>query len=93
MEHRASHEGKERYANVEFDLIDEDGNIIKEKGAYLIVDGGYHKWRCLICPYKFTSVTGETMWSEWIESVRKDVECTFGVTEFNYRCITVCYCV
>ena len=51
MEHRASHEGKERYANVEFDLIDEDGNIIKEKGAYLIVDGGYHKFYIIYILY------------------------------------------
>ena len=32
------HEGK-RYGNVEFDLIDKDGNIIEEKGAHLIFDG------------------------------------------------------
>ena len=70
-------EGK-RYGNVEFDLIDKYGNILEEKGAYLIFDGGYLKWSCRTCLYKFTSVTCEKLWSEWIESVRKDVESTFG---------------
>ena len=63
------HEGK-RYVNVEFDLIDKDGNIIEEKGAYLIIDGGYLKWRCRTC---------EKLWSEWIESLRKNIESTFDI--------------
>lgn len=27
------------------------------------------------------------MWSKWIESVRKDVECTFGILKGRFRCL------
>jgi hypothetical protein len=37
----------ELYADVPFDIMDNQGNIKREKGLYLIVDGGYHKWKCL----------------------------------------------
>ena len=29
--------------------------------------------------------TDEVLWSEWLESVRKDVECTFGVLKQRFR--------
>ena len=77
----------ELYADVPYDLVDNDGNITKEKGLYLIVDGGYHKWKCLQCPFKHTSKSAESLWSRWVESVRKDVECTFGILKGRFRCL------
>jgi Plant transposon protein len=71
--------GAQDFGCVPFDIMDNQGNIKREKGLYLIVDGGYHKWKCLQCPFKHTSKSAEALWSRWVESVRKDVECTFGI--------------
>jgi hypothetical protein len=54
---------------------------------YLIVDGGYHKWRCLQCPLKHSAIHREMLWSKWLETVRKDVECVFGVLKGRFRCL------
>jgi hypothetical protein len=78
---------KKAYGQVTFQLMDTSGNISTETGAYLIVDGGYHKWRCLQCPYKHATEEGAVAWSEWVESVRKDVECTFGILKGRFRCL------
>ena len=55
------------------------------KGAYYICDGGYHKWTCMINPMKHTSVRSDRLWSEWLESTKKDVECTFGSLKSRWR--------
>ncbi|CAM9648145.1 unnamed protein product [Discosporangium mesarthrocarpum] len=68
----------ERYTSMEYTLVDSQGREFTEKAAYLIVDGGYHKWRCLMCPFKASSTQAQLMWSNWLESVRKDVECYLG---------------
>lgn len=47
-------------------------------GGYLLADGGYHKWRCLQCPRPHDSRPFMKTWSAALESIRKDVECTFG---------------
>lgn len=77
----------ELYADVPYDVCNEDGTVTQEKGLYLIVDGGYHKWKCLQCPFKHTSKSAESLWSRWVESVRKDVECTFGILKGRFRCL------
>ena len=60
------------YSDVEFDIKKYDGTITKGKGLYLIVDGGYQKWRCLQCPLKHTSIPKGALWSKCVESVRKE---------------------
>ena len=75
------------HSDVEFDLKKSDGTITKEKGLYLTVDGGYHKWRCLQCPLKHTSTPKDALWSKWVESVRKNVECVFGILKGRFRCL------
>lgn len=77
----------ELYADVPYQLLDDHGNVTHEKGLYLIVDGGYHKWKCLQCPFKHTTKSAESLWSRWVESVRKDVECTFGILKGRFRCL------
>jgi hypothetical protein len=67
----------------DFELLDYDhlGNLIsvKYKGVYVIVDNGYLQWLCIVPPYTITSDMDEIRWSKWLESMRKDVECTFGI--------------
>ena len=75
------------YNDVEFDLKKSDGTITKEKGLHLIVNGGYHKWRCLQSPQKHTSIPKDALWSKWVESVSKDVECVFGILKGRFRCL------
>lgn len=82
----AIHDGT-LYQNETFELLDEEGVPTEQKGLYLIVDGGYHKWRCLQCPMKHTSKMKEALWSKWVESVRKDVECCFGILKGRFRCL------
>ena len=54
-----------------------DGTLMR--GAYLLVDNGYLRWPETVPPIKLTSSRSELMWSKWVESMRKDVECTFGI--------------
>ena len=58
-----------------------------ETGLYLIVDGGYPKWKCLQCPLKHSSLPKVKLWSGWVESVRKDIECVFGILKGRFRCL------
>ena len=67
--------------------VDEDG-IEKEKnhvGYYYICDGGYHLWETLIPPYKHQIEGSDEMsWSHNIESIRKDIECVFGILKKRF---------
>ena len=53
---------------------------MKEHGYYFICDGGYFSWKCLMSPVQNRSAGSDVdIWSKFMESVRKDVECTFGI--------------
>ena len=72
-----------------FELLqhDDNGAVIKVKyrGAWLLVDNGYLNWGITIPPMKNTLYITQTRWSEWLESMRKDVECTFGILKGRFR--------
>ena len=68
-----------------FKLFTRSGDATIWCGAYVIVDGGYHKYAAFIDPMHDRFSLDEVMWSEWVESVRKDVECTFGVLKARFR--------
>ena len=70
--------------DVEFEVFVE-GTLVKKKGVYYLCDGGYHKWTCMINPMKHTSCRDDRLWSEWVESTRKDVECVFGILKGRFR--------
>lgn len=72
------------HSDVEYDLYI-DGVLTKQKGVYYLCDGGYHKWSCMINPMKHTTQREERLWSEWVESTRKDVECCFGILKGRFR--------
>ncbi|CAN0257027.1 unnamed protein product, partial [Discosporangium mesarthrocarpum] len=72
-----------KYTQLEYKLLDSEGNKYTKKGAYIIVDGGYHKVRTL---HDVASITqAQAQGSERLESVGKDVECFFGRTKGRCR--------
>ena len=65
---------------------DEDGTVRTSKGMFLFYDNGYLTWLTTICPHAhFDSTTMEVFFSTNLESVRKDVECTFGILKKCWR--------
>lgn len=76
---------RQKYGDVQFKLRTSPDSSITEIGVYIIVDGGYHLWRVLQCPYKIASEEAEVWWSKALESVRKDVERTFGIMKKRFR--------
>ena len=70
-------EGK--YAECSYELNVGGDQTEEVKGLYLICDGGYHRWRCMQAPTKVCVGDPQlSVFSRWLESVQKDVECTFG---------------
>ena len=61
------------------------------KGCYVICDGGYHRWRQTMSPFKngLASDVAGWRWNKWLESNRKDVECTFGILKARFRILKV----
>jgi hypothetical protein len=54
-------------------------------GPWGLVDNGYHRWPSTQAPAKHTLLRCEERLSEWIESFRKDAECTFGILKGRFR--------
>jgi len=73
------------YNDVKFDLYDSDGNVDRIVGAYYISDGGYPPISVFISPTNRRFDKAAVYWSEFLESVRKDVECTFGILKSRFR--------
>ena len=69
--------------DVSFNLFERDVNgwvlRVKYKGCYLLVDNGYLRWSMVVLPTKSPLTQKELHWSEWLESMQKDVKCTFGL--------------
>ena len=81
---------KERkYADVEFKVTQADNTDEMIRGLYLIVDNGYHKWRCLQNPEKWSIDKDVIAFSRHLESVRKDIECTFGILKGRFRILKI----
>jgi hypothetical protein len=88
------------YKEVQWSSFDIHGRERISRGAYFICDGGYLRWPTLICPYAGDSVHGRKgYFNTNLESIRKDVECTFGILKkrwrildygFNYYCMKDC---
>jgi hypothetical protein len=76
---------REIYENVTYEIIDDIGETKTVTGVYVICDGGYMKDSFLIDPYAFRSSRSVIYWSEWLESLRKDVECLFGILKSRFR--------
>ncbi|CAB1097890.1 unnamed protein product [Ectocarpus sp. CCAP 1310/34] len=73
------------YSEKEFTVYEADGTPYQLKGCYLLVDNGYHKWVTLIPPSKYPIDQNDLAFSKRLESVRKDVECFFGIVKGRFR--------
>ena len=76
------------YDDIEFQLLEKTSSGIitrKYKGGWVIVDNGYLPWPTMIPPFKAYVCWSEFCFSKWIESMRKDVECTFGILKGRFR--------
>jgi Plant transposon protein len=69
--------------------INTDGTISKQKykGGYIITDNGYLCWLTTIPPFKESPYTAHLRCSKWVELMRKDVECCFGIMKGRFRII------
>jgi hypothetical protein len=68
-----------------FELQTRTGHSISINGCYVIVDNGYLQWSTTVPPHKRSSNRSELRFSQWLESLRKDVECTFGILKGRWR--------
>ncbi|CAN0006671.1 unnamed protein product, partial [Sphacelaria rigidula] len=78
------------YTEKAYSLFDEHGVSSERKGNYSIVDNGYNKVTSHFggssSPLpKFPGTVMESRWSKALESVRKDVECFFGILKGRFR--------
>lgn len=74
------------YKDVKWSYFDLEGTLCHSQGVYLICDGGYLRWKTLICPFPHAhSASRHGHFSTNLESVRKDVECTFGILKKRWR--------
>jgi len=81
---------RERYADLHFTFLEAaaDGTVkeVKCSGAWTIVDNGYLQWSVTtIPPMKLWESYPQMRFSKWLESLRKDVECTFGIMKGRFR--------
>jgi hypothetical protein len=70
----------------------DDIEDVRIKGAYVIVDNGYLRWPTTIPPMKNTCNRSELRFSQWLESLRKDVECAFGILKGRWRILKTGIC-
>jgi Plant transposon protein len=75
--------------DMQFTLFEKNpDNTISERkysGCWIMCDNGYQNWSCLMSPIKNPIQFKEQRWSKWLESMRKDVECTFGILKGRFR--------
>jgi Plant transposon protein len=75
-------------ADHQFSLLERNGTNINKRnyrGCWIMCDNGYQNWPCLMSPIKDPIEFMELRWSKWLESMRKDVECTFGILKGRFR--------
>ena len=78
----------ELYNNFEFRLYErnKDKDIVEVdyKGVWFIVDNGSLSWSCTVPPDICGTTYEDIQFSEWLESMRKDVECLFGIMKGRF---------
>jgi len=76
----------------EFELLERDSNgeiiCLKYKGAWVLVDNGYLDWSVTVPPFTCPLTFADIRFSQWLESMRKDVECTFGILKKRWTILS-----
>lgn len=76
---------EERYTSFFWSYRDQEGIHCHERGLFFICYGGYNKWKILMPPFKNQiDGTDAQLRSKHVESLRKDVECTFGILKKRF---------
>jgi hypothetical protein len=67
--------------------LNAEGMVVKRnyQGGWLLVDNGYLSRSSTVPPIKTSNSRSEIRFSAWLESLRKDVECTFGILKGRWR--------
>ena len=73
------------FKNFRYQIHRPDGTSFFTKGVYLIVNGGYLRWKCLQCGLKYWNDENYVMWRRRMKSVRKDIECYFGRLKQRFK--------
>ena len=73
-----------KFTQKSFVLKESNGEEIPMKGLYLLSDNGFHKWQMITMPMKNPVSEEQKRWSKWCESMRKDIECTFGILKKRF---------
>lgn len=53
----------------------------------------YLRWSVTVPPFKVTNLKQKIRWSRWPQSMRKDVECTFGILKGRWRVLKTGICL
>jgi len=77
------------YTNYSYQVYNDKNQAVFTEGAYLIVDGGYLRWKCLQCGLKSHSDEKYVKWRKKLESVRKDIECFFGRLKQRFKILKI----
>ena len=77
------------FTDYQYEVRSSSGERSMMKGAYLIVDGGYLRWKCLQCGLRTSSDDDYIDWRRRIESVRKDIECYFGRLKQRFKILRI----
>jgi len=78
-------DGKHFLSQFEYKVLTSDGDHKVMQGCYLICDGGYLWWQCLVCPMKDALDPRLLKFSKHVELIRKDIECTFGILKRRFH--------
>ena len=71
--------------DVKYGLEDADGNEYIGQGGFNITDGGFNKTTTFICPISDSFERAEVYFSEFLESIRKDIECVNALLKNRYE--------
>ena len=60
-------------------------DFIEIDRIYLVADGGYLHWPEIICGFPYSTDPFQYKFTDWVASVRKDVECFFGILKIRFQ--------
>jgi len=77
------------FTEYQYEVRNSSGEQTMMTGAYLIVDGGYLRWKCLQCGLRTSSDDDYVEWRMKLESIRKDIECYFGRLKQRFKILRI----